>query len=99
MAGSGPDGLKAARVVFRGRVQGVFFRANTRQKAIAHGLGGWVRNREDGSVEALFEGDAARVRAVIEEIANGDGMGAASVSDKSVRWLSPEGYRTFDVLR
>jgi len=99
MASNGSGRKKAAHVVFMGRVQGVFFRANTQEKAIEHGLGGWVRNREDGSVEAFFEGDESEVRAVIEEIARGDGMGAALVSDKRVRWVSPEGCSAFDVLR
>ena len=44
-------------VLIEGRVQGVFFRASTRDEARARGLGGWVRNRPDGRVEAVFEGD------------------------------------------
>ena len=44
-------------VVIEGRVQGVFFRAATRDEARARGLFGWVRNLADGRVEALFEGD------------------------------------------
>ena len=44
-------------VLIEGRVQGVFFRASTRDEARARGLTGWVRNRPDGRVEAVFEGD------------------------------------------
>jgi acylphosphatase len=44
-------------VLIEGRVQGVFFRAATRDEAQARGLAGWVRNRADGRVEAVFEGD------------------------------------------
>lgn len=44
-----------------GRVQGVFFRDSCRRVAQRLGLYGWVRNREDGTVEAVFEGDAADV--------------------------------------
>ena len=49
-----------------GLVQGVFFRANTREVARRHGVCGWVRNRMDGTVEAVFEGEEERVRKVIE---------------------------------
>ncbi|XP_040381008.1 acylphosphatase-like [Oryza brachyantha] len=52
---------KAVRVVVKGRVQGVFFRDWTVQTARALGLAGWVRNRRDGSVEALLSGDPAKV--------------------------------------
>jgi len=54
-----------ARVVISGRVQGVFFRANTKQKAEQLGLAGWVRNRSDGKVEALFEGEEKIVNEMI----------------------------------
>lgn len=46
------------RVVVSGRVQGVWFRESTRREAERLGVRGWVRNREDGTVEAVFEGDA-----------------------------------------
>lgn len=49
--------MKRAHVFISGRVQGVFFRAETLRTALRLGLAGWVRNREDGSVEALFEGE------------------------------------------
>lgn len=52
---------KAVRVVIEGRVQGVWFRAWTAQEAERRGLRGWVRNRRDGAVEALFAGDVAQV--------------------------------------
>lgn len=48
-------------VLIEGRVQGVFFRASTRDEARARGLAGWVRNWADGRVEAVFEGDKAMV--------------------------------------
>lgn len=49
-----------------GKVQGVYFRHNTRIVAMKFGVKGWVRNVEDGRVEAIFEGDAANVNAVVE---------------------------------
>lgn len=52
---------KSVRVRIRGRVQGVWFRAWTEEAATARGITGWVRNRRDGSVEALFMGPEAAV--------------------------------------
>jgi acylphosphatase len=57
------DAMK--RVVIRGRVQGVGFRAWTEYTALERGLQGWVRNCRDGSVEALFVGAADAVAAMI----------------------------------
>ena len=52
---------KAVRATITGRVQGVGFRYWTLREAAARGLDGWVRNRADGAVEALFAGEEARV--------------------------------------
>jgi len=57
--------MARARVVIEGRVQGVFFRAATRDEARARGLQGWVRNLPDGRVEALFEGELAAVEQMV----------------------------------
>ena len=56
---------RAVRVRICGRVQGVWFRGWTCQQAIARGLSGWVRNRQDGSVEALLVGPPDAVEAMI----------------------------------
>jgi acylphosphatase len=53
------------RLRVAGRVQGVGFRQALLREAVSHGLRGWVRNRRDGTVEALLQGDAAAVEAVI----------------------------------
>jgi acylphosphatase len=55
-----------ARVIIEGRVQGVFFRHHTQETASRLGVKGWVRNRRDGSVEAVFEGDQDRVDQIIQ---------------------------------
>ncbi len=54
-----------AHVIISGRVQGVFFRASTRDKAQQLDLTGWVRNRSDGTVEAVFEGADSAVDEMI----------------------------------
>jgi len=54
------------RAVIAGRVQGVFFRMETRKAAQRNGVFGWVKNKKDGTVEALFEGDKERVDSVLE---------------------------------
>lgn len=53
------------RVIFSGRVQGVFFRANTQRFASSCGVNGWVRNTDEGDVEALFEGEEGAVNEII----------------------------------
>jgi acylphosphatase len=57
--------VAAVRVVVHGRVQGVWFRGWTVDQARARGLDGWVRNRRDGTVEALFSGEDAAVEAMV----------------------------------
>ncbi|GAB4237436.1 MAG: acylphosphatase [Kiloniellaceae bacterium] len=59
------------RVVVSGRVQGVWYRAWTEKQATALGLDGWVRNRRDGSVEAVFSGDAETVESMVQSLWEG----------------------------
>ena len=61
-----PDADITVSVRIRGRVQGVWYRGWTEEQAELRGLRGWVRNRRDGSVEALFCGRAALVRDMID---------------------------------
>ena len=58
--------LARARMVASGRVQGVFFRNETQEEARRRDVTGWVRNLQDGNVEAVFEGEKANVNAIIE---------------------------------
>jgi acylphosphatase len=57
---------RRVHVVVRGRVQGVFFRASTLERAQELGLRGWVRNRPDGAVELVAEGDEAAVASLVD---------------------------------
>ncbi len=65
------ESLKQVRVIIAGRVQGVWFRGWTLDEARARGLSGWVRNRRDGTVEAVFAGRLAAVEAMIEACRSG----------------------------
>ena len=56
----------ARRAVVHGRVQGVFFRDTTRRLARVEGVAGWVSNRVDGTVEALFEGEPDAVERLLD---------------------------------
>ncbi len=58
--------MKRVRVVISGRVQGVWFRGWTREEARRRGLDGWVMNRRDGAVEAVFQGEDAEVDDMLE---------------------------------
>jgi len=59
------SGTRRVRVFVTGRVQGVFFRAETKKQALALGLRGWVRNLQDGRVESVFEGTENEVETMI----------------------------------
>jgi acylphosphatase len=83
------------RVVAHGRVQGVFFRDSTRQRAESAGVAGWVANRPDGTVEAVFEGEDGAVERLVEWM--GEGPRGASVSRTEVNEEEPEGLSGFDV--
>lgn len=72
------------RVHVSGRVQGVFFRESTREKAESLDLAGWARNLPDGRVEALFEGPSDKVREMIEWCESGpSGAGVEEVETSS----------------
>ena len=83
----------ARRVVVHGRVQGVFFRESTRRRAEQAGVTGWIANRGDGTVEALFEGAAADVRVLVDYVHRGPE--GASVERVEVFDVTPEGARSF----
>lgn len=74
--------VRTVQVRIEGRVQGVGYRLWTQRTAVGLGLRGWVRNRRDGSVEAVFQGEAADVAAMIA--ACKDGPRAAQVATVNV---------------
>jgi acylphosphatase len=79
-----------------GRVQGVFFRDSVRREAERRGVAGWARNCSDGSVEAVFEGDADAVEAMVEACRRGPGH--AEVSELDVFDEPAEGLEGFRVV-
>jgi acylphosphatase len=79
-------------VLIEGRVQGVFFRAHTRDEARARGLRGWVRNLPDGRVEALFEGDRQALTGMLTWCRQGPRY--AYVDQVEVDWQPYRGDQT-----
>jgi acylphosphatase len=87
--------VKRAEVVVRGSVQGVFFRAETRDRARSLGLAGWVRNAADGSVEGVFEGEDERVESMVEWCRRGPR--GARVDDVNVTWSEAQDEHGFAI--
>jgi acylphosphatase len=83
------------RVVVHGRVQGVFFRDSARSKAAELGVTGWISNRSDGAVEAVFEGAPDAVAAMVDWSRQGPrGADVGRVEESEER---PEGLTGFEV--
>ena len=83
------------RVVAHGRVQGVFFRDSVRRRAESTGVAGWVTNRDDGSVEAVFEGEPESVDSMVSYCRSGPGR--AEVSELEVSEEPPENEAGFQI--
>ena len=83
------------RVVVHGSVQGVFFRDSARREAESRGVAGWIANRPDGAVEAVFEGAPDAVAALVEFSRSGPrGADVQAVDETSEE---PEGLSGFEV--
>jgi acylphosphatase len=82
-------------VTISGEVQGVFFRETARRKATEAGVAGWITNRSDGRVEAVFEGPAEAVDEIVEFCRVGPT--AATVENVDVETEETEGLSGFDV--
>ena len=79
-----------AHVIISGRVQGVWFRASTRDKAEQLGLTGWVKNTADGCVEAVFEGEEERIEEMINWCHQGPPL--AEIVNIEVKKQTPTNY-------
>ncbi len=89
--------MKKAHLYINGRVQGVFYRAFTREVADSLGLKGWVRNLKDGRVEAVFEGDEDKISIAIERCKEGPPY--AKVDNIEIIWEEPEGLAEFEIKK
>ena len=87
--------MKRAHVVVHGAVQGVFFRVEARDRSRSLGVGGWVRNTADGSVEAVFEGEDDRVESMVSWCSRGPS--GARVDEVDVTWAEPLGEDGFSI--
>jgi len=86
-----------AHVYVTGRVQGVFYRASTRDAARERSVDGWVRNLDDGRVEAFFEGPTEAVEAMVEWCH--EGSDRARVEDVDADYGEPGGIEGFEIRR
>lgn len=90
------DDKKAVHVVISGRVQGVCFRMETQRAAQRYGVNGWVRNKRDGTVEALFEGENRNIDDIVEWCGHGPRL--ASVTDIQINPIEFTGeYDEFSI--
>lgn len=88
--------MVGARILISGRVQGVFFRFMMAKEAEKEGVNGWVRNRLDGKVEALFEGEKESVKRLISWCH--EGPPGAAVHNVEVEWLPYQGaFSSFSI--
>ncbi len=83
------------RVRVRGRVQGVFFRESTRRVAEREQVAGWIVNRPDGTVEAVFEGEAPAVERLVAFCRRGPDQAQVEGVEESAE--TPEGLTSFEV--
>jgi acylphosphatase len=87
--------VQRRRVVVQGHVQGVFFRETMRRRALTGDVAGWVRNRPDGSVEAVFEGERDAVERLVAFAR--EGPRGARVDWVDVANEEPEGLEGFEI--
>ena len=87
--------MQRRRVLVQGHVQGVFFRETTKRRALAAGVVGWVRNRADGTVEAVFEGEREAVERLVEFCR--EGPRGARVDWVDVESEEPAGLAGFEI--
>lgn len=87
--------MKCVHLIVSGRVQGVFFRDNTRRKATELGLHGYAKNLKDGNVEVIAQGNKDKINELIDFIKKGPGI--AKVADMKIKHKEPENFNKFEI--
>ena len=85
--------MKCAHLIVSGRVQGVFFRANVKNKAIELNLNGYAKNLPDGNVEIAAEGNEDKLSELVEFIKKGPGI--AKIENIKINHKEPENFKSF----
>ena len=88
--------MKCTHLIVSGRVQGVFFRANVKGKALQLGLKGYAKNLPDGNVEVVAEGNEEKIKELVDFIKKGPGI--ASVTGIQAKHKEPENFKNFEVI-
>ncbi len=86
-----------SHVYVSGRVQGVYFRQHVKKQALIQGVTGWVRNLDDGRMEAVFEGEGSAVLAMVNYVRHGPK--GSQITNFSVEWETfKDEYQSFKVV-
>lgn len=88
--------MKCAHLIVSGRVQGVFFRANVKSKAIEFGLKGYAKNLENGDVEIVAQGNEEKITKLIEFIKKGPGI--SRVTGIQIKHKEQENFKSFEII-
>ena len=88
--------MNSIHLTVSGRVQGVFFRDNTRRKAAELGLNGYARNLPDGNVEVVAQGDEEKIKELIEFLKNNPG--SSVVKEIKIKHKELEKFKRFEIL-
>ena len=87
--------MKSTHLVISGRVQGVFFRDNTRKKSKELGLFGYAKNLDDGTVEVVLQGDKNKINTLVEFLRKSPGM--SKVDDIKIKNIDLEKFNNFEI--
>ena len=91
--------IKTYHVIISGKVQGVWYRAWTAETALKLGINGWVRNRKDGTVEAVFSGDEAALNQILAACKEGPQAAIVSnITSEEVNETPEVGFRKLPTI-